>query len=60
MPGMQVTLKLTPEVIQQIFQEKPHTKRAHDKLVPHTHSEKDFWEKFFNYEVQKKVSFFHQ
>ena len=30
-------------------------KRAHDKLVPHTHSEKEFWEKFFNYEVARKV-----
>ncbi len=52
---VQVTLKLTPEVMQQIFQEKPHMKRAHNKLVPHTHSEKEFWEKFFNYEVARKV-----
>ena len=31
-------------------------KRAQDKLVPHTYSEKEFWEKFFNYEVARKVS----
>jgi len=55
---MQVTLKLTPDIMQQIFQEKPHMKRAHNKLVPHTLSEKEFWEKFFNYEVQRKVSCF--
>ena len=53
---MQVTLKLTPDVMQQIFQEKPHMKRAHNKLVPHTLSEKDFWEKFFNFEVTRKVA----
>ncbi|CAK0781641.1 hypothetical protein CVIRNUC_005433 [Coccomyxa viridis] len=50
-----VTLKLTPDVMQQIFQEKPHMKRAHNKLVPHTLSEKDFWGKFFNYEVARKA-----
>ena len=30
-------------------------KRAHNKLVPHTLSEKDFWGKFFNFEVARKV-----
>ena len=30
-------------------------KRAHNKLVPHTLSEKDFWGKLFNYEVARKV-----
>lgn len=48
-------MKLTPDVMQQIFQEKPHMKRAHNKLVPHTLSEKEFWGKFFNYEVARKV-----
>ena len=48
-------MKLTPDVMQQIFQEKPHMKRAHNKLVPHTLSEKEFWGKYFNYEVARKV-----
>jgi hypothetical protein len=51
----QVTFKLTPEVMQQIFGERPHIRRAFAALVPQSVSEKQFWERFFKYEVARKV-----
>lgn len=52
---LQVTLSLTPELVQQLFAEKPHLHRAHTVLVPEKVSEKEFWERYFNYEVARKV-----
>ncbi len=51
----QVKLTITQEMLQQIFAEKPYVHRAHTALVPTKLSEKDFWEKFFNHQVAKKV-----
>ncbi|KAJ1703568.1 hypothetical protein LUZ63_003347 [Rhynchospora breviuscula] len=41
-----VTFSLTPEIIQQIFAEKPAVHRAFLNLVPSKMSEKDFWTKY--------------
>ena len=57
-PLGQVTLSLTPGIVQQLFAEKPHLHRAHTAMVPERLSEKEFWERYFNYEVARKVSFF--
>ena len=51
----QVTLKLTPELKEQIYGERPHIRRAFAALVPQSVSERDFWQKYFNYEVARKV-----
>lgn len=52
---VQVTLSLTPEIVQQLFAEKPHLHRAYTAMVPEKLSEKEFWERYFNYEVARKV-----
>ena len=52
---LQVTLKMTPELKQQLFEEKPHIRRAYTVLVPQSVSEKDFWQRFFQYEFARKV-----
>ncbi|KAJ6795058.1 putative RNA polymerase II transcription factor B subunit 1-1 [Iris pallida] len=41
-----VTFSLTPEIIHQIFAEKPAVHRAYMNLVPNKMSEKDFWTKY--------------
>ncbi|KAI0504350.1 hypothetical protein KFK09_015302 [Dendrobium nobile] len=41
-----VTFSLTPEIIHQIFAEKPAVHRAFLDLVPKKMSEKDFWTKY--------------
>ncbi|XP_020586849.1 probable RNA polymerase II transcription factor B subunit 1-1 isoform X2 [Phalaenopsis equestris] len=41
-----VTFSLTPEIIHQIFAEKPAVHRAFLDLVPSKMSEKDFWTKY--------------
>ncbi|CAL8468426.1 g7966 [Coccomyxa elongata] len=50
-----VTLSLTPEIVQQLFAEKPHLHRAYTAMVPEKLSEKEFWERYFNYEVARKA-----
>eukprot|EP00898_Chlorokybus_atmophyticus_P004498 jgi/Chlat1/5049/Chrsp33S00382 len=45
-----VSFKLTPEVIHQIFAEKPAVHRAYLANVPHKMDEKEFWTKYFKYE----------
>ncbi len=52
---LQVTLSLTPEIVQQLFAEKPHLHRAYTAMVPEKLNEKEFWERYFNYEVARKV-----
>ena len=52
---LQVTLKMTPELKQQLFEEKPHIRRAYTALVPQSVSEKEFWQRFFQYEFARKV-----
>ncbi len=52
---LQVTLKMTPELKQQLFEEKPHIRRAYTALVPQSVNEKDFWQRFFQYEFARKV-----
>ncbi|GLT73822.1 hypothetical protein SLA2020_456550 [Shorea laevis] len=46
-----VTFSLTPEIILQIFAEKPAVHRAFLSFVPNKMSEKDFWTKYFKAEV---------
>nr|XP_004248296.1 general transcription and DNA repair factor IIH subunit TFB1-1 isoform X2 [Solanum lycopersicum] len=41
-----VTFNLTPEVIHQIFAEKPAVRQAYLKFVPGKMSEKEFWTKY--------------
>ncbi|KAI3923680.1 hypothetical protein MKW98_011310 [Papaver atlanticum] len=41
-----VTFSLTPEIIQQIFTEKPAVHQAFLKFVPSKMTEKDFWTKY--------------
>ncbi|KAG5550937.1 hypothetical protein RHGRI_009381 [Rhododendron griersonianum] len=41
-----VTFNLTPEIIHQIFAEKPAVHRAYLKFVPNKMTEKDFWTKY--------------
>ncbi|XP_058208888.1 general transcription and DNA repair factor IIH subunit TFB1-1-like isoform X2 [Rhododendron vialii] len=41
-----VTFNLTPEIIHQIFAEKPAVHRAYMKFVPNKMTEKDFWTKY--------------
>ncbi|EYU33732.1 hypothetical protein MIMGU_mgv1a007394mg [Erythranthe guttata] len=41
-----VTFNLTPEIIHQIFSEKPAVRQAYLNFVPHRLSEKDFWTKY--------------
>ncbi|KAI3981108.1 hypothetical protein MKX01_032248 [Papaver californicum] len=45
-----VTFSLTPEIIQQIFTEKPAVHQAFLKFVPSKMTEKDFWTKYFRAE----------
>ncbi|XP_021887908.1 probable RNA polymerase II transcription factor B subunit 1-1 [Carica papaya] len=45
-----VTFNLTPEVIFQIFAEKPAVRQAFLNFVPNKMSEKDFWTKYFRAE----------
>lgn len=52
----QVKVTLSPEALQQIFAEKPYIHRAFTALVPSKLSERDFWEKYFNFELAKKVA----
>jgi hypothetical protein len=47
---------LTPEVIAQVFAEKPHVKRAYQRSVPHQMSEKEFWVRYLKHELSKEVS----
>lgn len=41
-----VTFNLTPEIIHQIFAEKPAVRKAYLDFVPHKMSEKEFWTKY--------------
>ncbi|KAL7103304.1 hypothetical protein ACP275_08G171200 [Erythranthe tilingii] len=41
-----VTFNLTPEIIHQIFSEKPAVRQAYLNFVPHRLSEKHFWTKY--------------
>ncbi|CAI9115680.1 OLC1v1016655C1 [Oldenlandia corymbosa var. corymbosa] len=41
-----VTFNLTPEIILQIFAEKPAVRQAYLKFVPNKMSEKEFWTKY--------------
>ncbi|CAA3020030.1 probable RNA polymerase II transcription factor B subunit 1-1 [Olea europaea subsp. europaea] len=41
-----VTFNLTPEIIHQIFAEKPAVRQAYLKFVPNKMSEKEFWTKY--------------
>ncbi|XP_047318320.1 general transcription and DNA repair factor IIH subunit TFB1-1-like isoform X1 [Impatiens glandulifera] len=49
-----VTFNLTPEIIHQIFAEKPAVHQAFLKLVPSKMPEKDFWDKYC------KAEYFHR
>ncbi|GAX76207.1 hypothetical protein CEUSTIGMA_g3651.t1 [Chlamydomonas eustigma] len=50
-----VQFHLTPELIKQIFAERPHVKRAYVKNVPHNMSEKVFWTKYAQYQLSNEV-----
>lgn len=54
-PRAQVTMKLTPELVQQIFAERPHVRRAHEALVPQSLDEKTFWSQFIKHEMARRV-----
>ncbi|KAH6795839.1 hypothetical protein C2S51_036825 [Perilla frutescens var. frutescens] len=41
-----VTFNLTPEIIHQIFAEKPAVRQAYLNFIPHKMSEKEFWTKY--------------
>ncbi|GJP71304.1 hypothetical protein CLOP_g2147 [Closterium sp. NIES-67] len=45
-----ITFNLTPQIIQQIFAEKPAVHRAFMELVPARMPEKDFWTKYYRAE----------
>lgn len=45
-----VTFNLTPEIIHQIFAEKPAVRRAYLNYVPGKMTEKDFWTKYWRAE----------
>ncbi|CAI5459792.1 unnamed protein product, partial [Closterium sp. Yama58-4] len=45
-----ITFNLTPQIIQQIFLEKPAVHRAFMELVPGRMSEKAFWGKYYRAE----------
>ncbi|XP_010542494.1 PREDICTED: probable RNA polymerase II transcription factor B subunit 1-1 isoform X2 [Tarenaya hassleriana] len=45
-----VTFNLTPEIIFQIFAEKPAVRQAYLNFVPRKMTEKDFWTKYFRAE----------
>ncbi len=49
-------MKLTPELVQQIFAERPHIHRAHAALVPESLDEKTFWSRFMKHEMAKRAS----
>lgn len=48
-------MRLTPELVQQIFAERPHVKRAHAALVPQSTDEKAFWSQFMKHEMARRV-----
>ena len=48
-------MKLTPELVQQIFAERPHVRRAHEALVPQSLDEKTFWSQFIKHEMARRV-----
>jgi BSD domain len=50
-----VTFRLTPEVIHQIFKEKPHVQRAFVANVPHAMDETAFWTKYFKQQYLQQV-----
>ncbi|KAG1661820.1 hypothetical protein FOA52_013253 [Chlamydomonas sp. UWO 241] len=50
-----LNFSLTPDMIAQIFAERPHVRRSFFVNVPHNMSEKEFWTKFMKYEVNKEM-----
>lgn len=46
-------MKLTPELIQQLFQQEPHMKAAFEEQVPHKLDQASFWRKYGEYLVLK-------
>ena len=48
-------MRLTPELVQQIFAERPHVRRAHAALVPQSVDEKAFWSQFMKHEMARRV-----
>ena len=46
-------MKLTPELIQQLFQEEPHMKAAFEEQVPAKMDPASFWRKYGEYLVLK-------
>ncbi|KAK9845933.1 hypothetical protein WJX81_006374 [Elliptochloris bilobata] len=51
-----VTMRLTPELVQQIFAERPYVRRAHAALVPQSLDEKAFWSQFMKHEMAKRTA----
>eukprot|EP00798_Chlamydomonas_sp_ICE-L_P005256 gene5256-18488_t len=50
-----LSVTVTPQMIIQIFAERPHVKRAFSKNVPSNMSEQEFWNRFVKHEVAKEV-----
>ncbi|PSC72434.1 putative RNA polymerase II transcription factor B subunit 1-1 [Micractinium conductrix] len=48
-----VHFQLTPQIIQQIFTERPEVHRAYLAHVPHTLDEKAFWTRYFKQQYKK-------
>ncbi|CAL1363202.1 unnamed protein product [Linum trigynum] len=49
-----VTFNLTPEIVREIFSEKPAVHRAYLNFVPSKVTEKDFWTKYFRAEYLQR------
>ena len=53
--GMQVTMAITPQFVQQVFAEKPHVHRAYIENVPHAMDAEMFWTRFAKHEIALQV-----
>eukprot|EP00873_Tetraselmis_striata_P022489 jgi/Tetstr1/442753/TSEL_030841.t2 len=50
-----VTFRITPEMVPQIFSEKPEVHRCYLANVPHTLTEQEFWGKYARYEWARRI-----
>ncbi|KAK9829781.1 hypothetical protein WJX72_007879 [[Myrmecia] bisecta] len=50
-----VTFQLTPDIMRQIFMEKPHVQRAYQDNVPHKLTEKEFFQRYFKHQLVKQM-----
>ena len=54
-PDGRATFRLTPELVHQIFAERPYVRAAYASAVPRTLTEADFWKRYLKFEGVRKA-----